>query len=355
MDKPIRPDRPTTLPETVRPGTRPGLENRPGISTLPGIANRPGGGTQPGLDRPWRPENGARPWQPGRPGDWRPGQLPSWANRPGVTQVNNNWVAAINRPSVGNWTNIHPERVQTWNRWGNTVRNNWHYHPDHNQWFHGDWWNNHFNDGFHYNHWHYGWCFDRHPWQYWWTVPTFVGLTNWFTWSAPATAWQTPVYYDYGQGGNITYNNSTVYVDGQSVGSTADFAASAANLTAVDPPPSETAAEEAEWMPLGTFAVSSNTADAEPQRIVQLAVNKQGVVSGTLYNTATDAAQTLLGQVDKSSQRVAIRIGESNVVAETGLYNLTQNEAPLLVHFGSDRQETWLLVRLETPSDEPAP
>ncbi len=31
---------------------------------------------------------------------------------------------------------------------------------------------------------------------------------------------------------------------------------------------------------------------------------------------------------------------------ETGIYNLTQDETPLLVHFGKDRTEQWLLVRL---------
>jgi hypothetical protein len=49
---------------------------------------------------------------------------------------------------------------------------------------------------------------------------------------------------------------------------------------------------------------------------------------------------------------VAFRIGESeNIVVETGLYNLTQEEAPALVHFGTDKVEDWLLVRLEAPED----
>jgi hypothetical protein len=51
-------------------------------------------------------------------------------------------------------------------------------------------------------------------------------------------------------------------------------------------------------------------------------------------------------------QRVAFRIGESDdVVFETGLYNLTQGEAPVLVHFGTDRVATYLLVRLEVPEE----
>jgi hypothetical protein len=37
------------------------------------------------------------------------------------------------------------------------------------------------------------------------------------------------------------------------------------------------------------------------------------------------------------------------VVVETGLGNLTRNEAAALVHYGPDQVETWLLVRLEEP------
>lgn len=144
-----------------------------------------------------------------------------------------------------------------------------------------------------------------------------------------------------------------VYVDGQEVGTPQDFAASAAQLATVDPPASEEDAENADWMPLGTFAVSSNQKDANPTRVIQLAVNKSGIVSGTLYNEATDEAQTVLGQVDKETQRVALRVGESeDIVVETGLYNLTQNEAPIMVHFGPDRVESWLLVRLEALEDQ---
>jgi hypothetical protein len=36
------------------------------------------------------------------------------------------------------------------------------------------------------------------------------------------------------------------------------------------------------------------------------------------------------------------------------LYNLTQQEAPLLVHFGRDKVENWLLVRLDNPENTPS-
>jgi hypothetical protein len=251
---------------------------------------------------------------------------------------------------MGNWLDRHPGRYDRWNNWGNSVRNHYYNFNVYNNYFTPSWWRGHYHG---IGGWHYGYSFNRYPYSYWWTVPTFVGLTNWFNWSAPAAVWQEPIYYDYGQGGNVYYENNMVYVDGQEVGTPQDFAASAAALATVDPPATPEEAEAAEWMPLGTFAVSSSQYDVEPSQIVQLAVDKEGVVSGTLYNEQTDDAQTLLGRVDKETQRVALRVGTSeDIVIETGLYNLTQDEAPVMVHFGPDRVENWLLVRLENPEEE---
>ena len=123
-------------------------------------------------------------------------------------------------------------------------------------------------------------------------------------------------------------------------------------LATVPPPASEEEAAQVEWMPLGTFAVAADQQDVDPSRVVQLAVSKEGIISGTLYNTETDLAQSVQGQVDKETQRVAMRIGESeDIIVESGLYNLTQDDAPLLVHFGADRVENWLLVRMENPEE----
>ena len=57
----------------------------------------------------------------------------------------------------------------------------------------------------------------------------------------------------------------------------------------------------------------------------------------------------------KETQRVAVRFGESeDIVIETGLYNLTQAETPVLVHLGPDKVENWLLVRLDDPAPDDA-
>jgi hypothetical protein len=153
----------------------------------------------------------------------------------------------------------------------------------------------------------------------------------------------------------VTYEDNSVYVNGQQVATAEDFAASAAVLATVTPPANEEEAAKAEWMPLGTFAVSTDEKDLKPSRVVQLAVDKNGIVAGTLYNYDTDKAQTVQGKVDKATQRVAIRFGDTeDVVAETGLYNLTQEQAPVLVHFGKEKVENYLLVRLEAPAKEDA-
>ncbi len=290
------------------------------------------------MDRPNRPD---RPGSNNRPIH----KLPDWVGDRDTGPVRDRWQNAIQRPGYDNWLNRHPSRNARWNYWGSNVRNSWTYHHRHNNWFTPAWWNSHFHNC---GGWHFQFQVNNYRPSHWWSVPTFVGLTNWFTWSAPQTVWAQPVFFDYGQGGNVYYENNNFYVNGEQVGSAADFAASAAQLATVEPPATQEEAEAAEWMPLGTFAVSTDEKEQVPSRTVQLAVNRSGIVSGTLFNEQTDTAQALLGQVDKETQRVALRIGESDdVIMETGLFNLTKDEAPVMVHFGPDKIEYWLLVRLE--------
>ncbi len=368
------------IPGGLNPSNRPGGINRP--STLPGklpdIANRPT--TLPGQTRPGgnlagsnRPANRpttlpARPINlptgvAGRPGmNSRPINIgninvgntlinnrPSWANIDNnrISSINNRWQSQVG--GLHAWATTYPGRVGYWNSWGNNVRGHWHGYGNHNRWFAGDWWYGHPGGVC---HWHYYHRFNNYPWNYWWRRPTWAVASSWFAWSAPPNVWSQPIYYDYGTGGNVTYENNNVYISGEPVATSSEFAESAAALATVEPPASDEQAEAAEWLPLGTFALSTSEADIEPTRVVQLAVDKSGIVSGTLYNRETDQADAIQGRVDKETQRVAFRIGESEtIVAETGIYNLTQDEVPLLVHFGTDRVENYVLVRLEQSED----
>jgi hypothetical protein len=153
------------------------------------------------------------------------------------------------------------------------------------------------------------------------------------------------MYYDYG--GGVTYQDGSVYNGDQPVATADDYYQQAEQIAAQG---STTSSDQ--WLPLGVFAVASpgqTTAD----KVVQLAVNNDGVIRGNLYDVLTDSVTQLTGAVDKQSQRVAIRIqGNDAAVAETGLYNLTNDEVPVLVHFDADRQETRTLVRLEQPPTE---
>jgi hypothetical protein len=40
---------------------------------------------------------------------------------------------------------------------------------------------------------------------------------------------------------------------------------------------------------------------------------------------------------------------------ETGIYNLSEDQAPVLVHFGPDETQEALLVRLEEEAEAPEP
>jgi len=167
------------------------------------------------------------------------------------------------------------------------------------------------------------------------------------TWAA-AGAWcgcaaSAPVYYDYGN--TVTYQNNAVYVNGQDTGSSEDYYNQAATLASTG-----TAAEapnDDEWLPLGVFAFTKNQQTASDVTI-QIAINKAGVVRGNYTDTVTHKTQPIHGSVDKQSQRLAFTVGENTKnVVETGLYNLTKDESPALIHFGTDRTEQWLLVRLQ--------
>ncbi len=351
MDRPLKPGSGNTVinrPNINRPNiNNPTVINRPNTNIGSGIKNSNIGGgiknsnignrVNVGVNRPININTINR-------GNRVINNRPTWANISNnrVSSINNRWNSRIG--GLRNWPTRHPQRTAYWRGWGNGVRS--HYgHYRNFRCFDNVWWNGH-------HHglcgWHYGYAFNRYPWQYWWRVPTYTAVANWFTWTAPQTVWSEPIYYDYGTGGNVVYQDNSVSIDGEQVASTTEFAQSAAVLASVQPPANEEAAQNAEWMPLGTFAVSANEKDVNPTRVIQLAVDRQGVISGTLYNTETDEAQTVQGQVDKETQRVAFRIGESeDIVAECGLYNLTQNEAPLLVHYGASKVENYLLVRLE--------
>jgi hypothetical protein len=177
-------------------------------------------------------------------------------------------------------------------------------------------------------------------------------LTGWWA----GAAWGAPVYYDYGSGGNVTYEDDSVTVNGQDAGTADQYSQQAQDLAASGAQQLEAPTpdgKEMEWLPLGVFGLSTSKDDKSPTRLFQLAVNKQGVINGSFYNTQTDKTLPVVGAVDRKTQRASWYVGDNkSTVMETGIYNLTQDQASVMVHFGTEKTEEYLLVRLDPPPDD---
>ncbi len=183
----------------------------------------------------------------------------------------------------------------------------------------------------------------------WWKWATWGAVTNWV-----AGGWGEPAYYDYGD--NCYYDDGTVYYDGEAVATADEYAAQAEEIATNIP---EVGPDDAEWLPLGVFAVTQDgaSADVEPTLFLQLAVSKEGIIAGTIQNTATDKVASIEGMVDKKSGRTAWSVvDQTSPIMEVGISNLTKDEVPALLHFGGDDTQQWLLVRMEEPKEgaEPA-
>jgi hypothetical protein len=173
-----------------------------------------------------------------------------------------------------------------------------------------------------------------------WNAATWNSLGAWMNYYPVQ-----PIYYDYGT--NVTYQDGTVYIGDQSAGTSEEYYDQAAQLASTGA--AAEASQEDQWLPLGVFAL---TEPEQPSNnlTLQLAVDKQGVIRGNYTDSTTGTTQTVQGSVDKQTQRAAFTIGDQTQdVVETGIYNLTKDEAPVLIHFGKERTEQWLLVRLKNP------
>ncbi|MBA3721431.1 MAG: hypothetical protein H0W88_03420 [Parachlamydiaceae bacterium] len=175
----------------------------------------------------------------------------------------------------------------------------------------------------------------------WWGRAAWPTLAGWGAWG-----WSTPYYYDdagYGYAlstadSNYTYPYSTTTTPNQS------FPTQVAQGT------QNTSSAGGDWLPLGVFAVGSNaSAAAQSNRFIQLAISRSGEIAGVLYNSTTDAAQDLTGKVDTNSQKAYWSLSNrtDSPIASTGMYNLTEDQTPINVHFADGSDQIWTLVRLQ--------
>jgi hypothetical protein len=141
-----------------------------------------------------------------------------------------------------------------------------------------------------------------------------------------------------------------VIQDGEIVATAQEYANQANAIAAVGQ--AAKPAEQEEWKSLGVFAVMHGD-EQDANNILQLAINKDGVIRGNYFNGLTDTTLPVVGSVDRKSQRAAWTIGDrKEPVYETGLGNLTQSETSMLVHQGKESTQQWTLVRLEQPPEE---
>ena len=247
--------------------------------------------------------------------------------------------------NVGNSVNYADNR-QAWvsqrQNWGNGVRGSV-----------GNRYNNVFNDawsrrpyagaGYNYSG---GWA--GRGANYAWTPAAWSGVGAWLGGSWPSAQ---PTYYGYGAGGNVYYENNAVYVNGQAAGTPEQYYQSTQAIAAAAPPVNQANPQD-EWLPLGVYAVTAeDTPDSSA--VLQLAAKKQGVLAGTYYNEDTQANRPVQGMIDTQSQRAVLKFADgqnTDLVLETGVYNLTQEEAPALLHFGAEQSQPILLVRLQPPA-----
>jgi hypothetical protein len=170
----------------------------------------------------------------------------------------------------------------------------------------------------------------------WATVSTYCGY--------PAA----PTYYDYGT--SVIYQGDTVYVSGEPAITTEQYAQQATQLS--DAGRKALPPEKEEWQPLGVFALVRGE-EQTSDKIFQLAIDKGGVIRGNYYDAFADNALPVYGSVDRKTQRAAWSIGEKKeVVFEAGIANLTRNETPILVHYGTDNTQQFTLVRVERPEGD---
>lgn len=307
QQRPQQKRKPAATRKPTKPSTR-DLGKRPTNKSIENFlgqkqkrpAARPEG--RPGADRPGRPVDRPRPElpgdRPGRPADRPRPELPG--ERPGRPG---------DRPGrPGDRPGQRPG--DRWQDKGDRIRESRH-----------DRLHDHFDD------------------DHWWRRAGWAAAIGWAGWN-----WGTPYYYGYTDDGGWGYYDDTGYSDDVSAPSYSEQSEAISSASDAD----EVADED--WLPLGMFALTSpDDSSAPPNGYIQLSLSKDGQLSGYYYNSTADKSYEVEGRVDQETQIAAWQMAESenSPIVETGIFNLTQEEAPARVHFADGRTQNMLLVALE--------
>ena len=237
-----------------------------------------------------------------------------------------------------------------WNNWGVAVSLGWNSFAISTGAFTFGWWDNMYYRAPWWNYYYYR---SAYPVYYWWETPTWTRVRTFY----PTYNWTDGYYYDYGQN-VIIGDDSYVYINGQRVTTQYEYAQSAAELATYAMPSTTPSQTNLQWLPLGTFALSTSPTNpqASTKAAIQLAATNDGLISGSFYNRETNQTFPIQGRVDPQTQRVAFYvIGAENTVFETGMYNLTQQQTPVMIHKNGGRTtQNALLVRLTPPQQTAA-
>jgi hypothetical protein len=316
----------------------------------------------------------------GNAGNWNQNRNQNWNNRINNRQESWNQWSQNSQQRRDNfqqnrddrWNNIDNAREDRQN-WRDQNREDWQNHRQdmsdyrfdraEEMWDHcGDHYDNCFDDHWWgscgWGHGHYG-CghYPCNPW-WWWAPVTIAAVAGFCDAVTP-----DPVYVDYGM--TVIYEGETVYVDNKPMPA-AEYSgpviAKAAEIEQPPPPtppkvedtgkeivatPDKPAAEE--WMSLGIFALAQEK-KGDPVALFQISVNKEGTISGGYQNALTSDKHPIAGTIDKTTQIAAWRVGDNkDTIYTTSPANLTQDVCTVAIHFGQDRVQEWLLVRMPAP------
>ncbi len=238
-----------------------------------------------------------------------PAKAPNSFNRKEVRQQLAQYVNNVKRPANQKTMNTFAQQRQAFHNVSqNASKQIGQQHPNYHNWFNEASFHQH---KYFPRYWHQG--------SHWWVGPGWGGVTAWL-----GGAWAAPIYYD-------DEGNPYEVTDTQNI-----------------PSPSPVPAE-GDWLPLGVFAAGQNPAQAAfSNMFVQLAVDRDGDLDGTYYNASTESYHPLEGYIDQSSQQAVWRLADNqnSPVMTTGIYNLTQDQASILVHFPDGSVQNWVLVRV---------
>jgi len=186
---------------------------------------------------------------------------------------------------------------------------------------------------------HHDWSFDsRFSWS---TSASWPSLVVWLPWK-----WRQPVYYYYDDNGSVFYGESQDFSYLISVPQRSEFIARAVSIANKQRP---LLIDASSWMPLGMYALSYDGESlSDFSEYISLAISKEGFITGAYFNGTTGETFEIRGSVDSNSQRAAWKfVGRDWPIMESGLYNLTNDEATMLVHSADGRTESKVIIRLK--------